>query len=406
MDASKTLKTSSIEQSMQLSVLRAVACLAIVVLHTVFAANEYYQDSITLAQDVASRVVENNMMWAVPVFLMVTGALQLNAAKPLTLRKLYGRYIRRVFLALVVFSFVFRAFDMVMDGEAFSLYGLLHAVPELVSSKGWGHLWYLYLLIGLYVLLPFYRKVTASCTDQELRYLAAIYLIFTSLIPMIEAAGLKIGFYISDGTIYPLYLLLGYMMHEGKAHAGTVSDDARVADKGPGVGDVRAAGRSLVIGRTPAAILLCLSTVAISVLTVLYYTGTSAIPKVLFGYASPLIVMQAVGAFALAESLGGKANLTAPADGRDGEASLNATAAGRDQMNPALRQVVLSVDKHSFGIYLIHMVFVRLVFRYWQFNPYLAVAPLTLAVCVVAFFLLSYGVTAVLRKVPGVKEIV
>ena len=214
-DALKIPKTSSTKRVIQLSAMRVLACVGIVILHTVFAANEYFAGSVSAGENMASRMVENNMMWAVPVFVMVTGVLQLDPAKPLTLRKLYGRYVLRILIALIACCLVFRIFDMIMDGEAFTPAGVLQAFTELITARCWGHLWYLYLLIGLYVLLPFYRKLTEHCTDQELLYLCGAYLLFVSIIPMIEGFGIHVGFYISESIIYPLYLFLGYMIFTG-----------------------------------------------------------------------------------------------------------------------------------------------------------------------------------------------
>ena len=105
-DASKTQKIFSTDWIPQLAVMRIAACVAIVVLHTVFAANEYFVNEITNGQDIASRAIENNMMWAVPIFLMVTGVLHLDRRKPLSLKKLYRKYIFRVIAALTFFSTV------------------------------------------------------------------------------------------------------------------------------------------------------------------------------------------------------------------------------------------------------------------------------------------------------------
>ena len=364
MDASKTLKTSSTDRSQALSLLRIAACIAILVLHTVFAANEYFQSSITGVQNMVSRVVENNMMWAVPVFLMVTGALQLDPSRKLTLRKLYGKYIRRILLTLVLFSVVFRLFDMVMDGEGLSLTGLLQAFTELVTSKGWGHLWYLYLLIGLYVLLPFYRKITETCTDRELTYLAAVYVVFTSFIPMIESAGLAIGFYISESLVYPLYLLAGHMLYV----------------------------RRWRIGRTAAAALVVLTTAALAILTAAGTAGVLTVPKALFGYASPLVILQAVGVFALAVGSGETDNETAE----------KGTAVSNKAGSPAW---ISRLDQATFGIYLVHMAFIRLLFRYAGFDPYTFLAPVTISACVAGFFCVSYAVTRLLKQIPGIRTI-
>jgi len=210
--ALKTPKTCSTDRFTQLSLMRVIACVGIIVLHTVFAANEYFAANVTPNENLVSRMVENNMMWAVPAFVMVTGVLQLNPDKQLTLRKLYGKYILRILIALVCCCIVFRIFDMIMDGEPLTAAGVLQAFVELVTAKCWGHLWYLYLLIGLYVLLPFYRMVMERASEKELRYLCLVYLVFVSIIPMIESFGIHIGFYISESIIYPLYLLLGYMI--------------------------------------------------------------------------------------------------------------------------------------------------------------------------------------------------
>ena len=110
--------TSYTDRNTGLSLVRVIACLDIVILHTVFAANEYFADGITDTQNLFSRITENNMMWAVPCFLMVTGALQLDPARTIPLKKLYGRYILRVLIALVACCVIFRIFDMCMENPS------------------------------------------------------------------------------------------------------------------------------------------------------------------------------------------------------------------------------------------------------------------------------------------------
>ena len=353
MDASKMLKTPSTEWVPQIAILRIAACLAIVVLHTVFAANEYFIDEITMSQNTGSRIIENNMMWAVPVFLMVTGTLHLNRRKPLTIRKLYKKYIFRVAGALVLFSLVFRLFDMTMDREALSVTGLLKGFYELITSSGWGHLWYLYLLIGLYILMPFYKKIAEVCSDSELVYLASVYTVFISIIPVIESFGINIGFYISESLIYPLYLFLGHMIHE----------------------------KRLRVSRKEGLALTVISTVLITLLTVVKYRYNAEIPSVLYGYQSPLIIAQSTGIFMLID------------------------CSNFDIQSEPGRRFISGLDGMTFGIYLIHMLFIRLIFRYMQFNPYNYFAPVMLVICITGFFAVSALLVCLLKKIPGLKSI-
>ena len=349
----KTQRISSTDRSIQLSLIRVLACAGIVVLHTVFAANEYFIDSVTPAQNLASRIAEDNMMWTVPLFLMVTGALQLDTSRELTWKKLFRKYVNRVLGALIVFSVLFRLFDIIMDGEAFSLYSLLAvSLREFITGKGWGHLWYLYLLLGIYMLLPFFRMVISRCSDRDLLYLACIYCVFNSVIPCVEGFGINIAFYISESLIYPLYLLLGYMLRE----------------------------KRLKLTLPAAAVMLAVSTAGIAALDVLKYSGGAEVPSVFFGYSSPLVIMQSAGLFALMIS-------------------------AEDKSLASVRRAVSAVDVHTFGIYLIHMVFVRLLFKYMRFDPYQEPAALLLALCVAAFFALSLAAAFILRKAPVFRKI-
>lgn len=337
---------------LQFSYLRTAACLAIVVLHTVFAAGSYNADRISPGQDLASKMVENNMMWAVPVFLMVTGALLLDPARQMDIPRILRRYAGRIFAALLLFCLVFRCFDMVMDGEPFTAAGVLYAFVELFTGKSWGHLWYLYLLIGLYLMLPFFRAVVRSCTRKELLYLCAVYTVFLSLLPMTEMAGIHCGFYLTTSLIYPLYLLCGYLIHTG----------------------------ILPIGRGAGAALVCGSTAALLILTwVRCSTGAEALDE-LFGYSSIVVIAQTLGIFALF----------------DGMKVREGGAAGR---------ILQQMDRCSFGIYLIHMIFVRWVLRYAGLDPYAHGGVLTLAGLVAGFFLASFLITWLLKLVPGLKRV-
>ena len=58
-----------------LSRLKALACIAVVVLHSFYAANAFAAD--TGAQS-AMLSIRNAMMWAVPCFVMASGALLLD----------------------------------------------------------------------------------------------------------------------------------------------------------------------------------------------------------------------------------------------------------------------------------------------------------------------------------------
>ncbi len=349
------MKGSFTDMIVRFSYLRVAACIAIVTLHTVYAANVYFADALTANQNVASRIVENCMMWAVPSFLMVTGALLLNPKKEITFQKLFGKYVLRVLVALFAFTMVFRIFDMCMDKEAICLSSFLHGFGQFFADTSWGHLWYLYLLIGLYLLLPFYKKIAAYSTKQELLYLLAVYTVFLSLLPGFHALnpwGMTCGFYVCTTVVYPLYLFIGHMLHQ----------------------------HVLRFGKAAAGCIIIVSTGLIVFLTkVRWETGFEAMDD-LWGYSSILVILQTAGLFAWMETT-------------------------KETAQHRLDIIVRKLDECSFGIYLIHMILVRLVLRYIGFNPYENGGIPVFAALIIGIFIVSFLVTWALRKIPGVGKI-
>ena len=294
------------------------------------------------------------MMWAVPCFVMVTGALLLNPEKEITYKKLYGKYILRIVLALAVFGVIFRCFDIVMNHEAWSVMGVLQGLGNVMIGKSWAHLWYLYLLIGIYLLLPFYRKIAAHSSTKEIWYLLGIYALFLSILPLTGMVDVDLAFYIHTSTIYPFYLFLGWAISSGK----------------------------LNISKSGGAVLLLVGTLLlVTVVRYRYINGVEELAKLL-NYSSVFVILQCMGLFALLK--------------QDEDSDIKVSRG---------EKILLSIDRCSFGIYLIHMIFIRLVLRYWEVNPYTS-GSWMIPVISIGVFLISWIVVSILKTIPGCNRIV
>ena len=324
-----------------LSFLRVIGCIAVVVLHLAASETLIYQNVLTGSQTFGMTLVYNLMMWAVPVFVMVSGALLLDPEKDITIRKIFTSYIKRILIALVSFSLIFRIFDMVMDHEAFTVSGILKGLLNAFTGNGWSHMWYLYLIIGLYLILPALRAVTKSCSVKELKYLLIVGFVVISALPLTRLFGISSSFYIHVNTIYPFYFLLGYMLQKDMIR----------------------------IDRRAAAALMAIGAAGITCGTYFGLKGSIQNPTVLTGYASPFVAMLAAGVFVLAK------------DVKEGSDSITS--------------MMLSIDRCSFGIYLTHMVFVRLLLRYQRVNLFDYSIWLSMQISAVIIFLASFALVYV-----------
>lgn len=335
------------------SYIRSLACIAIIILHTVYSAVLLFGSDIDAQTNITSMAVVDSMMWAVPCFIMVTGALLLETERKITYKKLFGKYILRIFAALVIFGMVFRVFDIIMDKEPVNVAAFLKGLYEIFTGTSWSHIWYLYLLIGLYLLLPFYKKVVDNSSAKEIKYLLAVYIIFLSILPMLEIWGINCGFYIHVSTIYPFYLFGGYAIYK----------------------------HIYCPGKAASLVMFIIATLLIIGCTVVRWIYDIPSMEILWGYASLFVIMQAVGFFALLKDV-------------------------KHTGFRAVKWLLLKLDECSFGVYLIHMIFVRLILRYIGFNPYENGGILAFVAVIAGILVISYAITWILKRIPFLKKIV
>lgn len=159
------MHTRSPDRYERLDTARWLAAMAVVLLHC--AAQGLADDG---AHGSTAWLVANAydaaMRWCVPVFVMISGALLLEPRSLRPLRTFYGRRMARIVLPLVawtLFYVVWRAASARVDGDPVPWGTWLAAV---VAGKPYYHLWYLYMLVGLYLVTPIVHHVYWSVSGR------------------------------------------------------------------------------------------------------------------------------------------------------------------------------------------------------------------------------------------------
>ncbi len=335
--------------------LRILACFAVVCIHTFLYARlgaGVYGYAMSPADLGWDRVIENGLMWAVPVFVMITGALLLDPSREISLRHIYTKYVSRVGGALLLFGLIFLFIDMGMGDRPATGMGFLQGIGDLLTGHSWSHMWYLYMLLGLYILLPFFRMVTKEATHTEIRYLIGVLFVFNSLLPLLGIWGIETDYRFSVATVYPLYLFLGYALHEE------------------------------IIKVPRWASWLLLTVTAVSVILIDLFAGEDILPF-FASYNSFLMILLSSAVFLV---------------------GTHGTGSVRVPRTSFFDSLLRSLDRCSFGIYLVHMIFLKLTLRTLGWNPF-GNAWIFLGL-ILGNFLVSYGITWVFTKIPGLKKIV
>ncbi|MBO5870525.1 MAG: acyltransferase family protein [Clostridia bacterium] len=154
-----------------LDVLRAMACIIVVMFHS----KGIYSDNVYSANFWASNIFEAFARIGVPLFVMISGALMLNEDYVSTPQKLKKHIMKMVFF-FIIWSALY-CVKFIFNG-ALNIWGIL---TDFI--KGPYHLWFVPMIIGLYLIVPLLRLWVKKENKKHVEYFLILSLLFASLVP-------------------------------------------------------------------------------------------------------------------------------------------------------------------------------------------------------------------------------
>lgn len=201
--------------------LRIASILAVLCIHII--ACDFYISDVHSTSFFILVLWDCFLYWCVPILVMISGALFLNPARVVTLKKLYGYNVLRILVAFIFWSAVY-AIYLFING-----FGVTEAVKSFLS--GYYHMWYMYLIASLYMLVPLLRKISECrqtckytlillfCTAFIIPQILAILVNLpipglTGLFHSLQQSYLNLMKYIPNGYIF--YFLLGDYLYRNE----------------------------------------------------------------------------------------------------------------------------------------------------------------------------------------------
>ena len=168
-----------------LDILRVIACLAVIMIHS---SCDYVMYKSTNFNFWVGNVFDSFARLGVPLFVMISGALLLDEKYDYSKEKLI-KHIKKMILFFIFWSFIYcLVFNII--GQLFLLEKDFN-VNRIINAfvQGYYHLWYIYLIIGLYLILPLLRLWVNDKNKKYVEYFVILSLIFNFLIPQIIIIG-------------------------------------------------------------------------------------------------------------------------------------------------------------------------------------------------------------------------
>lgn len=121
-------------------------------------------------------------MWGVPVFVMISGAILLSTHKEYgSATDFYSRRLSRLGIPILFWTLFFLLLTNVKSIISGHSVDLKEIGMNLLAGRPYAHMWYLYMVFGLYLFTPFLRKVAKHSTDSEMKLLVFLLMMISFL---------------------------------------------------------------------------------------------------------------------------------------------------------------------------------------------------------------------------------
>lgn len=344
--------TDTSPQSLEwIHALRSLAVLAVVAIHT--AAPVMASSEIGSFDWWTGNAVNSVLRWSVPFFVMISGALLLAPGKEEAISAFYAKRASKILVPLVfwsVFYTLFVSFKSLVKAEPTTISQLLinlaHGVPYY-------HMWFLFMIAALYLVTPFLRIFTKHATDREVLHLMGLMFALSVLneIYLALTSSLSNQFFPTRFLQYLPYFLCGHYFQ-------------RKASRLP--------KRTLIAATSLAMVFTMVGTFGLS------STFNWSIGQYFYTYSSITTIPAAICLFHLLKNI---------------------------QLPKRTHSMIRAVSGFSFGIYLIHPVFLEM-FSYLGHGPTAVTPVVSIPLLTTVVFLLSCVAVGTISRIPFLNRII
>lgn len=176
-----------LEKNLSLDLLRVIAILAVIMIHV--SAQFVFASKGNSSQFIIGNIFDSISRCGVPLFVMISGALMLNEQKEITFKKIFKKILNTLLLLYLwsfVYTFTFNIASPIAHGQKIQL--------SLFFNEflfGHYHLWFLFMIIGLYLITPILRTFVKKENSHIVLYFIILSLILKFSVPIFEILSIK-----------------------------------------------------------------------------------------------------------------------------------------------------------------------------------------------------------------------
>lgn len=156
--------------------------------------------------------------FCVPIFFMASGALMIGSSVKISI--FFKKRFSKILIPLIFWSFFYYIFTLYINSNLGS-FNVVDALDQLIYKPSSIHLWFLYAILGIYLIIPLWASINPEKKMMAMIYYTALWFLFASLFPFLRLFAIDIPkdfgtWYFVNETVqfynYSGYFSLGYVL--------------------------------------------------------------------------------------------------------------------------------------------------------------------------------------------------
>ncbi|UTE77351.1 acyltransferase [Rossellomorea sp. KS-H15a] len=343
-----------------INILRSLAIIGVIIIHSSGPLLSFI-DNPTYWW--VGNVYDGLVRWCVPLFVMISGTLLLNPKREDSLQVFLKKRASKIVLPFIAWIVFYSFWKYKSELGTVSIPA---AINEMINGTVYFHLWFLYMIVGIYLITPLIQIVIRYGNRSIVEYYLVIWFITSSLFPLVKyILDIRVGLQMPYFTGYLGYFILGYYLHH-------IQLSTKI--------------KNVIYSVGILSVLITITGTYLGTKTLGTFDGYY------YEYLSPNNVFASIAIFILFKSINWD-NIF--------------------EKNGPFMKVTTSISNASFGIYLIHPLVMDIISSHTMYkligikinynlsHPFIG-TPITILVVLILSFISIW----VMRKIPFIKKLV
>ncbi len=195
---------------------RIIAIFSVILIHV---ASSYLIDVETINSNQwwIGNFFDASVRWSVPVFVMLSGLLLLSDGKNEPISSFYKKRAVKILVPLLFWTIFFLIMNCINRSAAGNTPSITDVLKILLSGKPYFHMWFIYMIMGLYFATPFIRVVVKNVSRKELIFLVIVLFFLALINSLFESIyGIKKLLFVNWFLPYLSYFIFGHIIYSSK----------------------------------------------------------------------------------------------------------------------------------------------------------------------------------------------